>query len=114
MRWYFFPFQRCLDRDECRVRLKRNVCMQLEILGSPITSYAISAGSLVVSMFSFALMVYTNFNMNDKLTALENVGERVERNNHQKTLVIQSGGMDSKVAKNRVGHSKQELCKQHL
>ena len=49
--------------------------MQLEILGSPITSvttsYAISAGSLVVSMFSFALMVYTAFNMNDKLTALE-------------------------------------------
>ena len=66
-----FPFQRCLDRDECRVRLKRNVCMQLEILESPTASYVISTGSLVVSMFSFALMVYTTFNMNDKFTSLE-------------------------------------------
>ena len=71
MRWYFFPFQRCLGRDECRVRLKRNVCMQLEILGSPTASYAISTGSLVVSMFSFALTAYTAFNMNDKFTSLE-------------------------------------------
>ena len=71
MRWYFFPFQRCLGRDECRVRLKRNVCMQLEILGSPTASYAISTGSLFVSMFSFALTAYTAFNMNDKFTSLE-------------------------------------------
>ena len=74
MRWYFFPFQRCLGRDECRVRLKRNVCMQLEILESPTASYVISTGSLVVSMLSFALTVYTAFNMNGiskRLTALE-------------------------------------------
>ena len=74
MRWYFFPFQRCLGRDECRVRLKRNVCMQLEILESPTASYVISTGSLVVSMLSFALTAYTAFNMNGiskRLTALE-------------------------------------------
>ena len=48
--------------------------MQLEILESPMTSYAISVGSLVVSMFSFALTAYTTFNMNGiskRLTALE-------------------------------------------
>ena len=48
--------------------------MQLEILESPMTSYAISVGSLVVSMFSLALTAYTTFNMNGiskRLTALE-------------------------------------------
>ena len=71
MRWYLFPFQRCLGRDECRVRLKRNVCMQLEILESPMTSYAISVGSLVVSMLSLALTAYNMNGISKTLTALE-------------------------------------------
>ena len=66
-----FPFQRCLDRDECRVRLKRNVRMQLEILESPMTSYAISVGSLVVSMLSLALTAYNMNGISKTLTALE-------------------------------------------
>ena len=45
--------------------------MQLEVLESPMTSYAISVGSLVVSMLSLALTAYNMNGISKRLTALE-------------------------------------------
>ena len=68
-------FQRRHYRDECRVRLKKHVSMQLEVLDSAVTSYAISAGALFVRTCSLALMTYTNFQMIENMKKLNELEE---------------------------------------